>query len=215
MGVILVWVTSLGSLNMTNVRYQSRVRMHNRKRSTPWVIVIMWITVEIMAVVNGSASSKLATSSSCSPFTIPLGQCWQDPHNRISSTTGTTTDACCTLCQATPHCTVFVLWKPDDHRDTSTNFSCALYRAKAPTIPCTEKNTYIAGIFNRPPLPPPPPAPKGSKDVLLVAIDDLRPELGCYGCGHMQTPNFDAFARDAVVFDSVSIPPLLSYFGNF
>ena len=31
-------------------------------------------------------------------------------------------------------------------------------------------------------------------NVLFVAIDDLRPELGCYGSPIAYTPNFDAFA---------------------
>ena len=34
----------------------------------------------------------------------------------------------------------------------------------------------------------------------MIIADDLRPELGCYGCAHMQTPHIDAFARDAVTF---------------
>lgn len=36
-----------------------------------------------------------------------------------------------------------------------------------------------------PPLPPSPPAPRGAKDVLLIMSDDMRAELGCYGCSHM------------------------------
>lgn len=36
-----------------------------------------------------------------------------------------------------------------------------------------------------------------------MAIDDMRPELqgSAYGCAHMKTPHFDAFASEAVVFD--------------
>ncbi len=37
-------------------------------------------------------------------------------------------------------------------------------------------------------------------NVLLIAVDDLRPELGCYGAGHAQTPSLDAFATTAVTF---------------
>ncbi|MCA9190163.1 MAG: sulfatase [Planctomycetales bacterium] len=39
-----------------------------------------------------------------------------------------------------------------------------------------------------------------SPNVLFVVIDDLRPELGCYGCEEIETPGFDAFARSAAVF---------------
>ncbi len=38
-------------------------------------------------------------------------------------------------------------------------------------------------------------------NVLFIAIDDLRPELGCYGVEAAQTPNLDRFADSAIVFD--------------
>ena len=38
-------------------------------------------------------------------------------------------------------------------------------------------------------------------NVLFIAVDDLRPELGCYGVDYAQSPNLDAFAKEAVVFD--------------
>jgi len=37
-------------------------------------------------------------------------------------------------------------------------------------------------------------------NVLLIAVDDLRPELGCYGAGHIHSPNIDRFSKSAVVF---------------
>ena len=42
----------------------------------------------------------------------------------------------------------------------------------------------------------PPRAP----NVLFVAIDDLRPELGCYGAEHAITPHFDRLAATGQVF---------------
>ena len=38
-------------------------------------------------------------------------------------------------------------------------------------------------------------------NVLFIAIDDLRPELGCYGVDYAQSPNIDSFAKEAVLFD--------------
>src|SRR5262245_43882852 len=38
-------------------------------------------------------------------------------------------------------------------------------------------------------------------NVLLIAFDDLRPELGCYGNKLIDTPNFDALAKTGVRFD--------------
>ena len=38
-------------------------------------------------------------------------------------------------------------------------------------------------------------------NVVFIMIDDLRPELGCYGNSIIKTPNLDAFATNAVQFN--------------
>jgi len=38
------------------------------------------------------------------------------------------------------------------------------------------------------------------KNILLICIDDLRPELGCYGVDYIHTPNIDALAAKSQVF---------------
>lgn len=43
------------------------------------------------------------------------------------------------------------------------------------------------------------------KDLLMIAIDDMRPELGAYGCGHMITPNLDALAKESLTFDNAYV----------
>jgi arylsulfatase A-like enzyme len=42
--------------------------------------------------------------------------------------------------------------------------------------------------------------PAGRLNVLMIAVDDLRPELGCYGATYIQSPNIDKLARGGVVF---------------
>ncbi len=37
-------------------------------------------------------------------------------------------------------------------------------------------------------------------NVLFIAVDDLRPELGCYGSRHIRTPNIDKLAKSARLF---------------
>ena len=37
-------------------------------------------------------------------------------------------------------------------------------------------------------------------NVLFIAVDDLRPQLACYGQPQMKTPNFDALARSGTLF---------------
>src|SRR5436190_14275951 len=38
-------------------------------------------------------------------------------------------------------------------------------------------------------------------NVLFIAVDDLRPELGCYGVPIIKSPNIDAIAAKGIVFD--------------
>ena len=43
--------------------------------------------------------------------------------------------------------------------------------------------------------------PKKLKNVLFIAVDDLRTELGAYGHSQMATPNFDSLASKSLVFE--------------
>ncbi len=38
-------------------------------------------------------------------------------------------------------------------------------------------------------------------NVLFIAVDDLRPELGCYGAPIIKTPNIDALAKQGIIFN--------------
>jgi len=38
-------------------------------------------------------------------------------------------------------------------------------------------------------------------NVLFVAFDDLRPDMGCYGAIFMRTPNFDRLAKQGILFE--------------
>lgn len=42
---------------------------------------------------------------------------------------------------------------------------------------------------------------EGKCNVLFIAVDDLRPQLGCYGARQMKTPNIDALAAKGIVFN--------------
>ncbi|CAD5293187.1 MULTISPECIES: sulfatase [unclassified Imperialibacter] len=46
----------------------------------------------------------------------------------------------------------------------------------------------------------PKEAPTGPSNVLFIVVDDLRPELGCYGHPLVQSPNMDQLAGEGVLF---------------
>ena len=43
-------------------------------------------------------------------------------------------------------------------------------------------------------------ASKSSPNVVFIAVDDLRPELNCYGASHIHSPNLDRFAQQGRMF---------------
>ena len=49
------------------------------------------------------------------------------------------------------------------------------------------------------------PAPKPKYNVLFIAVDDLRPELGAYGNRLIKTPNIDRLASWGVRFDQAFV----------
>ena len=42
---------------------------------------------------------------------------------------------------------------------------------------------------------------EGKLNVLFIAVDDLRPELGCYGAQHIHSPNLDQLAATGLLFE--------------
>ncbi len=57
------------------------------------------------------------------------------------------------------------------------------------------KNTpFISGVSGNGPV-------GRKKNVLFIAVDDLRPELGCYGHPMVKSPNIDALAKNGVLFE--------------
>ena len=43
-------------------------------------------------------------------------------------------------------------------------------------------------------------------NILFIAVDDLRPELGCYGSPIAVSPNLDALAEDGLAVQSGVLP---------
>ncbi|MEM7812886.1 MAG: sulfatase [Planctomycetota bacterium] len=51
--------------------------------------------------------------------------------------------------------------------------------------------------------------------VLFIAVDDLRPDIGCYGHADVQTPNIDRLASDGVVFERAYCQQAVCTFSRF
>ena len=49
--------------------------------------------------------------------------------------------------------------------------------------------------------PPEPNRPKRKLNVLFIAVDDLRPQLGCYGKKEIVSPNIDRLAAQGLLFE--------------
>ena len=49
---------------------------------------------------------------------------------------------------------------------------------------------------------------EGKPNILFIAVDDLRPELGCYGMDYIKSPNLDKLASSGIVFTNhfVQVP---------
>lgn len=54
---------------------------------------------------------------------------------------------------------------------------------------CVPKKEHDADQINKKP------------NILFIAVDDLRPELACYGASHIQSPSIDKLASESLVFD--------------
>lgn len=106
-------------------------------------------------------------------------------------------DACCDLCAATPDCVAFTLMMhgAGKHSCRAKGESALLNSSRVPCKQC------VSGFFHAPPPAPPAPRPTGLRNILLVVVDDLRPQMSPYGQSETVTPNLDAFAKGALVFD--------------
>lgn len=56
---------------------------------------------------------------------------------------------------------------------------------------------FVAGLLTSVAADAIPPRP----NILFIAVDDLRPELGCYGKDYIKSPNMDRIARAGMTFN--------------
>jgi arylsulfatase A-like enzyme len=145
----------------------------------------------------GVASLVVSLNGNNSTCTnLAEGECWYNPGSHVvdefpcgAGQTGEQCAAfCCAKCDEVAGCLAF-----------TANFGQGTCFLKDGQQIQRNKGNCTSGGVIVPPSPTPapaplPPAPEGALNVLLILIDDLRPELGLYG-SHVPTPHLDAFAR--------------------
>eukprot|EP00035_Acanthoeca_spectabilis_P004709 m.106342 g.106342 ORF g.106342 m.106342 type:complete len:629 (-) comp12693_c0_seq3:73-1959(-) len=131
------------------------------------------------------------------------GQCYHN-HNQITTKlTGVTSpEDCCELCSDQSGCATWTWWIPQNQ----TTHACRLFGSVGALLPCPQDDGTSGDMTPVPPAPspspPPPPAPPGAMNVLFIAVDDLRAQLGVYNHTDTHTPNLDAFAQTALLFEN-------------
>ena len=81
------------------------------------------------------------------------------------------------------------------HRQLLTRRQCiqkTLAGVSANLIAGCQAPDFLSGLKKTPQRP----------NILFVIVDDLRPEMGCYGNPDIKTPHFDAFAQRSMVFSN-------------
>ena len=152
-----------------------------------------------------AASLPLTQKPQTTCSNLHTGECWYNPEDHVVGTIKNcaTVQQCCAACDANPTCLAWTL-----------NFASArtCYLKDGLEIKVNRGNCTSAGVRlppaptpPPPPPPPPPPHPKGAKNILMILIDDIRPEIGVYGSSTSQTPNFDTFAKTSLVLTNAYI----------
>jgi len=105
---------------------------------------------------------------------------------------------CCQMCQDNVQCRSWA-WK--------AHTTLCFLQSGAGRINLNTSQPVVHGTAHAPPPPPPPPpvppipaAPTGALNVLMIAVDDMRPEMTPYGHVHMHTPHMQALADRSMLF---------------
>eukprot|EP00927_Polykrikos_kofoidii_P010377 TRINITY_DN14384_c0_g1_i1.p1 TRINITY_DN14384_c0_g1~~TRINITY_DN14384_c0_g1_i1.p1 ORF type:complete len:659 (+),score=54.33 TRINITY_DN14384_c0_g1_i1:39-1979(+) len=158
-------------------------------------IVRFYLALSILA--QDSSAYELATE--CGVVT----QASAEPNDQCEATVGckvlgshvtNNLQECCDVCRNTTGCSV---WTLNMKKSPGTCWLRNMITAQISKDFCT------TGHLGRgpPPPAPSPPAPRGAKNVLFFAIDDMRPELGMYGSSRVLSPHMDDLAKTSMVFD--------------
>lgn len=145
--------------------------------------------LSVLLICAADALGSLQSADICGA--IAVGAC--EPNDQCQNTKGCEVlgsrssddlHECCEMCRNTSGCQAWTL------NTKKTPGTCWL---RSMPTPQQSKGFCTTGHI--------PATPKGAKNVLLFAIDDLRTELGIYGATHIKSPNIDALAQESMVFE--------------
>ena len=156
----------------------------------------------------GLLLSAAAAAGTCSD--APLAGCIYCGNgqtcNKLATLAAKTQQACCQQANLLPlPARLGVMWQWD-----KANSTCTAFMGNEPEVLAGAAAVGRDCVFGRlklnpaPPAPAPAPvvpAPAGAKNVLYIAIDDLRPELSLYDHPMVHTPHLAALANESLVFE--------------
>ena len=164
---------------------------------------------------SAAATASSSSSSSCNATMRFPGKCFSCKENTsnctaLGSVRVAKADDCCSACASKPGCNGWTFRSAVDHSNLNCFFKSWVTPDHAPPVPSACGHGQESGAMPPPPppapVPPTPPAPlppppkNGFKNVLFIIVDDLRPEIKAYGHDYMHTPNLDALAASATMF---------------
>eukprot|EP01050_Picozoa_sp_SAG11_P006839 SAG11_NODE_549_length_8592_cov_11.089721_4_plen_434_part_00 len=106
--------------------------------------------------------------------------------------------SCCTRCEATTGCRAWSIVYNDDAGGPWKGQSHCLIYSRA--VPLGPGNCTSGVVRSTPAAVPLRKTPADARNVLMIIVDDLRPQLGVYGQSEMITPNMDRIGASGVVF---------------
>lgn len=138
---------------------------------------------------KGSVSGASKNAPTCSPVENSTNYNGNDIDGGVGWQNVGSLEACCDLCNSEPQCAFFT-YRAD----------LQICHPKSSDVGRRTSGKAISGAAQNAP-PPKPPAPEGARNVLVIMVDDMRPELGPYGHKQIRTPHMDSLAEDATVFE--------------
>jgi len=156
--------------------------------------------VFLFAACVGAAGAALATVEETPQFDqcpeILQRTCLPHVEPVLHVIRNSSVDECCDACVSDKECVSWTL-----RTDSKVCHLHGSFHDPEDDAPCS--SGQIPG--RAPSAAPAPAAPTDAKNVLLIVVDDLRPQLNCYNVsvcngGSMYTPNIDSLAARSLVF---------------